>query len=76
MMIEMQVEEFPGSSVVKTQCFPCHGPGFYSWRGTKNPQASWHGQKKNAGGHKPGVRLSYSHLTTVLLPTVLEIFFT
>ena len=46
MMIEMQVEEFPGSSVVKTQCFPCHGPGFYSWRGTKNPQASWHGQKK------------------------------
>ena len=33
-------------------------------------------KKKNAGGHKPGVRLSYPHLTTVLLPTVLEIVFT
>ena len=33
MMIEMQVEEFSGSSVVKIQCFHCHGPGINSWSG-------------------------------------------
>ena len=38
--------EFPGGLVVRTQHFPCCGPGSIPGWGTKIPQAVWHGQKK------------------------------
>ena len=68
-----------GVQWLRLSAFTAVGLGSVPGRGTKNPQAAWHGQKKkkrNAGGHKPGVRLFYPHLTTILLPTVLEIVFT
>ena len=33
--------EFPGSPVVRTQCFHCQGPGLIPEQGTKIPQAAW-----------------------------------
>ena len=38
--------EFPGSPVVRTRCFHCHGLGSIPGRGTKIPQAAQHNQKK------------------------------
>ena len=32
--------------MVRTQCFHCHGQGSIPGRGTKIPQATWHGQKQ------------------------------
>ena len=38
--------EFPGSLVVRTQCFHFWGPGSIPGRGTKISQAVWPGQKR------------------------------
>ena len=37
--------EFPGSPMVRTQGFHCHGPGSIPGQGTKIPQAMWHDQE-------------------------------
>ena len=39
--------EFPGDPVVRTQRSHCWGPGSIPGRGTKIPQAAWHGQEIN-----------------------------
>ena len=31
--------KFPGSPVVRTQCFHCHDPRFDSWSGNYNPES-------------------------------------
>ena len=40
------MREFPGSPVVRTQCFHCQGPGSIPDRGTKILQAVQCGQKR------------------------------
>ena len=38
--------EFPGGSVVRIQCFHCHGPGSTPCQGTKILQVTMHSQKE------------------------------
>ena len=44
--VKVESREFPGGPVVRTQRFPCWGPGSIPDPGTKIPQATWHSQKK------------------------------
>ena len=45
--LSRDLREFPGSPVVRTQCFHCRDPGSIPGRETKIPQAVLCGQKKN-----------------------------
>ena len=40
------IQEFPGSPVVRTQCFCCWSPGSVPGQGTKIPHAVRYDQKK------------------------------
>ena len=45
-MLTVKLGGFPGSPVVRTRRFHCHGPGSIPGQGTKITQAAQHSQRK------------------------------
>ena len=77
-----QAGEVPGGPVVRTWCFHCQGPDSIPGRGSKIPQAAWHGQNNKKKSYLKeqqqqklewaGSRFFYLNLYILLLPSVTQ----
>ena len=61
--LELLMQVFPDSPVVKTLCFHCRGSGFNPWLGTKIPFTTWCSKKKKNPKTGCGILLTrFAHL--------------